>query len=101
MDNYLDMIDDYLKAKNDLICFNSYSNDVRLFKNHIIKFFNSRERLEKCIVGLQIMSNTTINVPTVRYVCPEKNILVENGFCDVKVIKDLAGLDRVVTGIKL
>ena len=30
-----------------------------------------------------------------------KNILVENGFCDVKVIKDLAGLDRVVTGIKL
>lgn len=78
MDNYLDMIDDYLKAKNDLICFNSYSNDVRLFKNHIIKFFNSRERLEKCIVGLQIMSNTTINVPTVRYVCPEKNILVEN-----------------------
>lgn len=78
MDNYLDMIDDYLKTKNDLICFNSYSNDVRLFKNHIIKFFNSRERLEKCIVGLQIMSNTAINVPTVRYVCPEKNIIVEN-----------------------
>lgn len=26
MDNYLDMIDDYLKTKNDLICFNSYSN---------------------------------------------------------------------------
>lgn len=78
MDNYLDMIDDYLKTKNDLICFNSYSNDVRLFKNHIIKFFNSHERLEKCIVGLQIMSNTTINVPTVCYVCPEKKILVEN-----------------------
>lgn len=78
MDNYLDMIDDYLKTKNDLICFNSYSNDVRLYKNHIIKFFNSRQRLEKCIVGLQIMSNTKINVPTVQYVCPEKNIIVEN-----------------------
>ena len=78
MENYLDMIDDYLKIKNDLICFNSYSNDVRLFKNHIIKFFNNRERLEKCIVGLQIMSNTTINVPTVQYVCPDKNIIVEN-----------------------
>lgn len=78
MDNYLDMIDDYLKTKNDLICFNSYSNDVRLFKNHIIKFFNSHERLERCITGLQIMSNTTINVPTVRYACPEKNIIVEN-----------------------
>lgn len=78
MENYLDMIDDYLKTKNDLICFNSYSNDVRLFKNHIIKFFNSRELLEKCIVGLQIMSNTTINVPTVQYVCPERNIIVEN-----------------------
>lgn len=78
MDNYLDMIYDYLKTRNDLICFNSYSNDVRLFKNHIIKFFNSRERLEKCIVGLQIMSNTSINVPTVCYVCLEQNILVEN-----------------------
>ena len=78
MENYLDMIDDYLKNKNDLICFNSYSNDVRLYKNHIIKFFNSRERLEKCIVGLQIMSNTKINVPTVQYVCPDKNIIVEN-----------------------
>lgn len=78
MENYLDIIDDYLKTKNDLICFNSYSNDVRLFKNHIIKFFNSRERLEKCIIGLQIMSNTTINVPIVQYVCPERNIIVEN-----------------------
>lgn len=78
MDNYLDMIDDYLKTRNDLICFNSYSNDVRLFKNHIIKFFSSRERLEKCIVGLQILSNTAINIPTLCYVCPEKNIIVEN-----------------------
>lgn len=43
MENYLDLVDDYLKEKNDLICFNSYSNDVRLFKNHIIKSFNSRE----------------------------------------------------------
>ena len=78
MENYLDLIDDYLKEKNDLICFNSYSNDVRLFKNHIIKFFNSRERLEKCIVGLQIMSNTSINVPRIQYVCPAKKIIVEN-----------------------
>lgn len=78
MENYLDLIEDYLKIRNDLICFNSYSNDVRLFKNHIIKFFNSRERLEKCIVGLQIMSNTTINIPTVQYVCLEKKIIVEN-----------------------
>ena len=78
MENYLDLIEDYLKIRNDLICFNSYSNDVRLFKNHIVKFFNSRERLEKCIVGLQIMSNTTINVPTIQYVYPEKKIIVEN-----------------------
>ena len=78
MENYLDLIDDFLKEKNDLICFNSFSNDVRLFKNHIIKVFNSRERLEKCIVGLQIMSNTSINVPRIEYVCPDKNIIVEN-----------------------
>lgn len=78
MENYLDLIDDYLKEKNDLICFNSYSNDVRLFKNHIIKFFSSRERLEKCIVGLQIMGNTAINVPRLQYVCPAKRIIVEN-----------------------
>ena len=78
MENYLDLIEDYLKNKNDLMCFYSYSNDVRLFKNHIIKFFNSRERLEKCIVGLQIMRNTAINVPILQYVCPEKNIIVEN-----------------------
>ena len=78
MENYLDLIDDYLREKNDLICFNSYSNDVRLFKNHIIKSFNSRERLEKCIVGLQIMSDTLINVPKLQYVCPDKNIIVES-----------------------
>lgn len=78
MENYLDLIDDYFKEKNDLICFNSFSNDVRLFRNHIIKTFNSRERLEKCIVGLQIMNNTSINVPTIQFVCPEKNTLVEN-----------------------
>ena len=30
-----------------------------------------------------------------------KNILESKGFCDVKVIKDLAGLDRVVTGRKI
>lgn len=34
MENYLDLIEDYLKNKNDLMCFYSYSNDVRLFKNH-------------------------------------------------------------------
>lgn len=78
MENYLDLINDYFKVKNDLICFNSFSNDVRYFKNHIIKTFNSRERLEKCVVGLQIMSNTTINVPTIQFVCPEKNTIVEN-----------------------
>ncbi|MCI8486201.1 MAG: aminoglycoside phosphotransferase family protein [Clostridia bacterium] len=78
MENYLDLINDYLRKKNDLICFNSFSNDVRLFKNHIIKTFNSRERLEKCIIGLQIMSNTSINVPKVLFVCPERNIIVEN-----------------------
>ena len=78
MENYLDLVDDYLREKNDLICFNSYSNDVRLFKNHIIKSFNSRERLEKCIVGLQIMSNTSINVPQLQYVCPDKRIIVES-----------------------
>lgn len=78
MENYLDLIDEYLRAKNDLICFNSYSNDVRLFKNHIIKFFKSRERLENCIMGLQAMSNTEINVPKIQYVCIEKKIIVEN-----------------------
>lgn len=78
MENYLDLVDDYSREKNDLICFNSYSNDVRLFKNHIIKSFNSRERLEKCIVGLQIMSNTSINVPQLQYVCPDKRIIVES-----------------------
>lgn len=78
MENYLDLINDYLKKRNDLMCFNSYSNDVRLFKNHIVKTFISRERMEKCIVGLQIMSNTTINVPTVQFVSPERNVIVEN-----------------------
>ena len=78
MENYLDLINDYLKERNDLMCFNSYSNDVRLFKNHIVKTFISRERMEKCIVGLQIMSNTTINVPTVQFVSPERNVIVEN-----------------------
>lgn len=29
-----------------------------------------------------------------------KNIMLENGFTDIKIIKDLAGLDRVVTGRK-
>lgn len=78
MENYLDLINDYFKEKNNLMCFNSFSNDVRLFRNHIIKTFNSRERLEKCIVGLQIMNSTSINVPTIQFVCPEKNTLVEN-----------------------
>ena len=78
MENYLDLINDYFKDKNDLICFNSYSNDVRLFKNHIIKSFNSSQRLERCMVGLQIMSNTLINVPTIKFVCPEKKIMVQN-----------------------
>lgn len=78
MENYLDLVDDYLREKNNLICFSSYSNDVRLFKNHIIKSFNSRERLERCIVGLQIMSNTPINVPQIQYVCPDKRIIVED-----------------------
>lgn len=78
MENYLDLINDYFKEKNNLMCFNSFSNDVRLFRNHIIKTFNSRERLNKCIVGLQIMSNTSINVPTIKFVCPEKNTIVEN-----------------------
>lgn len=78
MENYLDLINDYFKDKNDLICFNSYSNDVRLFKNHIIKSFNSSQQLERCLVGLQIMSNTFINVPTIKFVYPEKNIIVEN-----------------------
>ena len=78
MENYLDLINDYFKDKNDLICFNSYSNDVRLFKNHIIKSFNSSQRLERCMVGLQIMSSTLINVPTIKFVCPEKNIMVQN-----------------------
>ena len=78
MENYLDLINDYFKDKNDLICFNSYSNDVRLFKNHIIKSFNSSQRLERCMVGLQIMSSTLINVPTIKFVCPKKNIMVQN-----------------------
>lgn len=78
MENYLDLINDYFKQKNDSMCFNSFSNDVRLFKNHIIKTFNSRERLEKCIVGLQIMSNTLINVPTIQFICSERNIIIEN-----------------------
>lgn len=78
MENYLDLMNDFFKEKNDLMCFNSFSNDVRLFRNHIIKTFNSRERLEKCIVGLQIMNNTSINVPTIQFVCPEKNTIVEN-----------------------
>ena len=74
MENYLDLINDYFKKKNDSICFNSFSNDVRLFQNHIIKTFNSRKRLESCIVGLQIMSNTPINVPSIQFICPERNI---------------------------
>ena len=78
MENYLDLINDYFKERNDLMRFTSYSNDVRLFKNHIVKTFVSRDRMEKCIVGLQIMSNTTINVPSVQFVSSERNIIVEN-----------------------
>lgn len=78
MENYLDLINDYFRQKNDLICFNSFSNDVRLFRNHIIKTFNSRSRLERCIVGLQIMSNSSINVPTLQFVCPERCTIVES-----------------------
>lgn len=78
MENYLDLISDYFKEKNDLMCFNSFSNDVRLFRNHIIKTFNTRERLERCIVGLQIMNNTSIDVPLIQFIYPEKNTLVEN-----------------------
>ena len=55
MENYLDLIDDYLKEKNDLICFNSYSNDVRLFKNHIIKFFNSFETITFTFGGINFL----------------------------------------------
>lgn len=43
MENYLDIVDEYLKNKNNLICFDSYSNDVRLYKNHIIKSFNNKK----------------------------------------------------------
>ena len=78
MDNYLDLINDYFKERNNLMCFNSYSNDVRLFRNHIVKTFISRERMEKCIIGLQIMSNSPINVPRVQFVCAERNVIVEN-----------------------
>ena len=78
MENYLDLIEEYFRKKNGLLCFNSFSNDVRLFKNHIIKTFNSLERLERCVVGLQIMHNTSINVPTIQFVCPEKNTIVES-----------------------
>lgn len=78
MENFLDLINYYFRMRNDLVCFNSYSNDVRLLGNHIVKTFISRERMEKCIVGLQIMSNTTINVPTVQFVSTENNIIVEN-----------------------
>lgn len=78
MENYLDLINDFFKKRNNLICFDSYSNDVRLFKNHVVKTFISRERMEKCIVGLQIMSNTTLNVPTIQFICSEKNVIVEN-----------------------
>lgn len=78
MENYLDLINDYFREKNNLMCFNSFSNDVRLFKNHIVKTFKRRQRLERCIVGLQIMSNTSINVPTIEFVCPEQKTIVEN-----------------------
>lgn len=78
MENYLDLINDYFKERNNLVCFNSYSNDVRLFRNHIVKTFISRERMEKCIIGLQIMSNTSINVPRVQFICAERNVIVEN-----------------------
>ena len=78
MENYLDLINDYFIEKYDLMCFHSFSNDVRLFRNHIIKTFSSRKRLENCIVGLQIMSNTSINVPTIKFVCLEKNRIALN-----------------------
>ena len=78
MENYLDLINDYFKQKNDLICFNSFSNDVRLFRNHIIKVFNDRKRLERCTAGLQIMSNTSINVPTIQFICTDRNTVVES-----------------------
>ena len=78
MENYLDLINDYFKERDNLMCFNSYSNDVRLFKNHIVKVFITRERMEKCLVGLQIMKDTIINVPIVQFVCPERKIIFEN-----------------------
>lgn len=78
MENYIDLIKEFHRQKNDLICFNSFSNDVRLFRNHIIKTFNSPGRLERCIVGLQIMSNTDIKVPTIQFICTESNTIVES-----------------------
>lgn len=96
MENYLDLINDYFKERNDLMCFNSYSNDVRLFKNHIVKTFISRERMEKCIVGLQIMSNTTINVPTVQFVSLERNVIVESYITGVALNEYTTHLTRKI-----
>lgn len=78
MENYLDIINHYLKEKNNLFRFNSFSNDVRLYGKHIIKAFNNKERLEKSITGLQIMKNTNISVPTVQFIYSERQILIEN-----------------------
>ena len=93
MENYLDIVDEYLKNKNNLICFDSYSNDVRLYKNHIIKSFNNKKRLQNCIVGLQIMSNTKIDVPTVQYICFEKKIIVENYISGISLNEYLVRLN--------
>ena len=96
MENYLDLINDYFKERNDLMCFNSYSNDVRLFNNHIVKTFISRERMEKCIVGLQIMSNTAIDAPTVQFVCPERNVIIENYIVGVALNEYTTHLTRKI-----
>lgn len=78
MENYLDIVNQYLKEKNNLLRFNSFSNDVRLYGKHVIKVFNSKERLEKSITGLQIMKNTNISVPTVQFIYTERRIIIEN-----------------------
>lgn len=78
MENYLELINDYIKEKNDLTCFDSFSNDVRVFRRYVIKTFRSQERLKKCVKGIESMNNTPIPVPKVKFICMDKNMIVED-----------------------
>lgn len=77
MKNYVELIYEYFEEKDNLIYFESFSNDVRIFKNKIIKQFKSNERFERSIFAANIIENTLINSPWIEFISEKYRIIVE------------------------